>query len=54
MPTALAIMQFPSSVIHHHIMDLINSFWRSNLNRASRTFIFTCAHMAILKTLINL
>uniref|UniRef100_T1HRK1 Uncharacterized protein n=3 Tax=Rhodnius prolixus TaxID=13249 RepID=T1HRK1_RHOPR len=45
-----------SSVIHHHIMDFINDFWSSNLNRASRTFSVTCAHMAtpkILKPLIN-
>uniref|UniRef100_A0A0K2T0F3 Uncharacterized protein n=1 Tax=Lepeophtheirus salmonis TaxID=72036 RepID=A0A0K2T0F3_LEPSM len=37
-------------------MDFINYFWSNNLNRASRTFSFTCTHIAtpkILKPLIN-
>ncbi|XP_025075179.1 uncharacterized protein LOC112552923 [Pogonomyrmex barbatus] len=47
---------FDSSIIHYHIMDFINDFWSNNLNRASRTFSVTCAHMITpkhLKPFIN-
>uniref|UniRef100_A0A0K2U2J9 Uncharacterized protein n=1 Tax=Lepeophtheirus salmonis TaxID=72036 RepID=A0A0K2U2J9_LEPSM len=44
-------MDLHSSVIHHHIMDMINDFWSSNLNSPEHS-----AHMAtpkFLKRLIN-
>uniref|UniRef100_A0A0K2TEZ4 Uncharacterized protein n=1 Tax=Lepeophtheirus salmonis TaxID=72036 RepID=A0A0K2TEZ4_LEPSM len=49
-------MHLHSAIIHLLNMDFINYFWSSNLHKAYRTFMVTCAHMAIskiLKSLLN-